>query len=182
MKVYRRLHRWLSHPEADRAILWLGFVLLLPSLPTGLATDDYLHTIMMDRPAPIAGFERAPLDIFRFCDPRFSPSLMQEGVFPWWDGPQTLIAFMRPLTAATHWLDHTLWRNVGWTMHLHSALWALLLKHNPIGSVAIFNCLIPIFGVLLSGLFLGESILEWKNLVALVLVSLGIVMVTARRA
>lgn len=59
------------------------------------------------------------------------------------------------------------------------ALWALLLKHNPVGSVAIFNCLIPIFGVTLSGLVLGESFLEWKNLVALALVSLGIWLATA---
>lgn len=58
------------------------------------------------------------------------------------------------------------------------ALWALLLKHNPVSSIAIFNCAIPIFGVLLAGLFLGESILEWKNLAALLLVSLGIVLVT----
>ncbi len=64
------------------------------------------------------------------------------------------------------------------------ALWALLLKHNPVGSIAIFNCAIPIFGVLLAGLFLGESILEWKNLAALLLVSLGILLVTGsgRRA
>lgn len=58
-------------------------------------------------------------------------------------------------------------------------LWSLLMKHNPVGMVAIFNCLIPVFGVLLSGLFLGESVFEWKNLVALVLVSAGIVLVTA---
>lgn len=64
------------------------------------------------------------------------------------------------------------------------ALWALLLKHNPVGSIAIFNCAIPIFGVLLAGLFLGESIWEWKNLAALVLVSAGIWLVTGsgRRA
>jgi hypothetical protein len=38
--------------------------------------------------------------------------------------------------------------------------------------------------VLLAGLLLGESILEWKNLAALLLVSLGIVLVTgsARKA
>lgn len=59
------------------------------------------------------------------------------------------------------------------------ALWSLLNKHNPVGVVAIFSCLIPIFGVLLSGLFLGESVFEWKNLVALLLVSAGIWMVTA---
>ena len=58
------------------------------------------------------------------------------------------------------------------------ALWSVLLKHNPVGSIAIFNCAIPIFGVLLAGLFLGETVLEWKNLAALVLVSVGIVLVT----
>jgi len=57
-------------------------------------------------------------------------------------------------------------------------LWALLLKHNPVGSIAIFSCAIPIFGVLLAGLFLGETVLEWKNLAALLLVSIGIVLVT----
>lgn len=63
-------------------------------------------------------------------------------------------------------------------------LWSLLLKHNPVGQVAIFNTLIPLFGVTLSGLFLGENILEWKNLAALLLVCSGIWMVTAvgRRA
>jgi drug/metabolite transporter (DMT)-like permease len=57
-------------------------------------------------------------------------------------------------------------------------LWSLLLKHNPVGRIAIFSCLIPIFGVTLSALVLGESILEWKNLVALVLVCFGIWLVT----
>lgn len=61
------------------------------------------------------------------------------------------------------------------------ALWSVLMKHNPVGSIAIFNTAIPIFGVLLSALFLGENILEWKNLAALVLVSLGIWLVTATR-
>lgn len=58
------------------------------------------------------------------------------------------------------------------------ALWSLLLKHNPVGTVAIFNCLIPLFGVTLSALFLGENIFEWKNLIALLLVVTGIVLVT----
>ncbi len=60
------------------------------------------------------------------------------------------------------------------------ALWSLLLKHNPVGSVAIFNFEIPIFGAILAALVLGESVLEWKNLVALVLVSIGIYLVTTR--
>jgi drug/metabolite transporter (DMT)-like permease len=59
------------------------------------------------------------------------------------------------------------------------SLWALLLKHNPVGSIAIFNCLIPVFGVTLSGIVLGEAWLEWKNLAALGLVSVGIWLATA---
>jgi drug/metabolite transporter (DMT)-like permease len=60
------------------------------------------------------------------------------------------------------------------------ALWSLLLKHNPVSDVAIFNFEIPVFGVVISALVLGESIFEWKNLVALVLVCFGIWLVTSR--
>lgn len=58
------------------------------------------------------------------------------------------------------------------------ALWSMLLKHNPVGSVAVFNFEIPIFGAVIAALVLGETVLEWKNLVALVLVSVGIWLVT----
>ncbi|MDG2532480.1 DMT family transporter [Sphingomonas sp. HITSZ_GF] len=58
------------------------------------------------------------------------------------------------------------------------ALWSLLLKHNPVGLIAAFNFLIPVFGVALSALFLGESILRWSYLAALLLVCAGIWMVT----
>lgn len=58
------------------------------------------------------------------------------------------------------------------------ALWSLLLKHHPVGLIAAFNFLIPVFGVSLSAVFLGESLLRWSNLAALVLVSGGIWLVT----
>ncbi|WP_140984823.1 DMT family transporter [Asticcacaulis tiandongensis] len=58
------------------------------------------------------------------------------------------------------------------------ALWGILMKFNPVGLVATFQFLIPVAGVLLSGLFLGETILEAKNLMALVLVCVGIWLVT----
>jgi drug/metabolite transporter (DMT)-like permease len=61
------------------------------------------------------------------------------------------------------------------------ALWSILLKYNPVGMVTIFNFLVPIFGAILSALFLNESILEWKNLLALVLVCGGIYLVTRVR-
>lgn len=58
------------------------------------------------------------------------------------------------------------------------ALWSILLKFNPVGMVTIFNFLVPIFGASLSAIFLNESIMEWKNLIALVLVCGGIYLVT----
>lgn len=57
-------------------------------------------------------------------------------------------------------------------------LWTILLKYNRVGMVTIFNFLIPIFGAILSAVFLGESILEWKNVAALALVCSGIWLVT----
>jgi drug/metabolite transporter (DMT)-like permease len=61
------------------------------------------------------------------------------------------------------------------------ALWTILLKYNRVGMVTIFNFLVPIFGAILSAVFLGESILEWKNVIALSLVCAGIWMVTRER-
>jgi len=57
------------------------------------------------------------------------------------------------------------------------SLWNLILKYNKVGPVSVFNFLTPIFGSILSAIFLGENIFEYKNMIALVLVCLGIWMV-----
>ncbi|MCB2352936.1 DMT family transporter [Clostridium estertheticum] len=61
------------------------------------------------------------------------------------------------------------------------SLWNLLLKYNKVGPVSIFNFLIPIFGSILSAIFLNENIFEYKNMVALVLVCIGIWMVNKEK-
>jgi drug/metabolite transporter (DMT)-like permease len=58
------------------------------------------------------------------------------------------------------------------------SLWSILLKYNRVSLVTAFIFMVPVFGTLLSALFLDESILEWKNAAALGLVSLGIWLVT----
>ena len=73
---------------------------------------------------------------------------------------------------------------MGYMVLLSSAafsLWTVLLKYNRVGLVAVFNFLIPVFGAVLSAIFLGESILEWKNVAALLLVCGGIWLVTRER-
>ena len=57
------------------------------------------------------------------------------------------------------------------------SIWTALLKYNPVGKVAIFGFSIPVFGVLLSGILLGEQFLTLQNLSALVCVSVGIIIV-----
>ncbi len=57
-------------------------------------------------------------------------------------------------------------------------LWSNLLKHNPVSRVTIFGFTIPVFGVLFSAIFLGEPVFTLTNLVALLLVSAGIVVVS----
>lgn len=58
------------------------------------------------------------------------------------------------------------------------SLWTILLKYNRVSMVTAFNFMIPVFGALLSALFLQEQILEWKNGAALLLVCFGIWLVT----
>lgn len=61
------------------------------------------------------------------------------------------------------------------------ALNASLLKHHPVSLITVFQFTVPIFGAALSALFLGDRLWEWKNLLALILVCLGIYLVSARK-
>jgi len=54
------------------------------------------------------------------------------------------------------------------------SLWSTLLKYNRVSMIAPFNFVIPVAGTVLSSIFLGENILEWKYAIALVLVCSGI--------
>lgn len=56
-------------------------------------------------------------------------------------------------------------------------LWANLLKYNPVGKITIYGFTIPVFGVMLSAIFLGEKVLTPATVLALCLVSVGIVIV-----
>ncbi len=61
-------------------------------------------------------------------------------------------------------------------------LWGILLKYNPVSRVSVIGFVNPIMGVLLSALFLGESAEAFSvvSLLALLLVSAGIIIVNAR--
>ena len=58
-------------------------------------------------------------------------------------------------------------------------LWSLLLHHNEVSKVAVFGCLNPVFGAILSALILKESGQSFgiKEIIALILISGGIFIV-----
>lgn len=57
-------------------------------------------------------------------------------------------------------------------------VWGLLLKYNDVSKVAVFGCLTPIFGFLMSALLLDETAaLSWQSISSLALVCLGILTV-----
>ena len=63
------------------------------------------------------------------------------------------------------------------------ALWGILLKHNPVSKVSIYNFMTPVVGVLLSWLMLTESakVSLLNVLISLVLVCSGIVLLNYKK-
>jgi Permeases of the drug/metabolite transporter (DMT) superfamily len=58
------------------------------------------------------------------------------------------------------------------------SIWAILLKYNTVSKVSVYGFMTPVFGVILSAALLGEQeLLGYKCLFALILVSLGILIV-----
>lgn len=57
------------------------------------------------------------------------------------------------------------------------SLWTYLLKYNKVGEITFYHFLIPIIGAALSSLFLGESFLNIKNILALFFICIGIYVV-----
>ncbi|MCI8388276.1 MAG: DMT family transporter [Clostridiales bacterium] len=59
-------------------------------------------------------------------------------------------------------------------------IWSILLKYNPVSEVTIYKFAVPVFGVLVSGLLLGENILQPRILISLAAVATGILLVNLR--
>jgi len=61
-------------------------------------------------------------------------------------------------------------------------VWSILLKYNPVSKVSVYKFLIPVFGVVLSALLLGEhGAFSASTLIALALVSIGIWLVNGSK-
>lgn len=125
-----RLSAWLAtRPRAVTWLILLGVGLTGPSLFTGLVADDWLHQLLLREQPGIPGLTPRTVDLFRFAsgDALSARQLMNHGVFPWWADPDLVLAFLRPLSAVTHWVDHRAWPEWPVLMHLQSLAWFGLL-------------------------------------------------------
>ncbi|WP_053957487.1 DMT family transporter [Inediibacterium massiliense] len=62
------------------------------------------------------------------------------------------------------------------------SLWTVLLKYNGVGKVTIYKFTTPLFGVMLSYIFLGERLLGLSVVLSIILVSISIIMINIEKA
>jgi hypothetical protein len=112
-------------------MLWvcvlLGLLIASPSLGSGLLADDVGQRAFIL--AKLGGqTEQRWWDMFVLvgATPEQLERMRFLGQVPWWSSSHVHIAFWRPLTAATHYLDYVLWPETPWLMHLHQLLWHAL--------------------------------------------------------
>ncbi len=119
-----RMAHWMKHPYLlPLGLAALAMLLALPSLWTGLMVDDHAHRAVFTNPSGLAVMME-PFDMFAFVEgePERTRLLKNLG-FPWWTLDELRLAFWRPVTTLTHWLDYAVWPETPWLMHLHSLLW-----------------------------------------------------------
>ncbi len=111
---------------ASRRLPWalaaLAALLVTPALGTGLVVDDYVIRAIEIGAVPVPGTLR-PFDVFRFTDGSDVRRLMEAGIVPWWTSPGVRLAFFRPLSSASHWLDFQLFPGSPVAMHAVSLAW-----------------------------------------------------------
>lgn len=129
MQPSPRFRAFLERPTLGRWLVAIAVVLCLPSIVTGLQIDDLFHKGLLQGAHPFGPFAKGPLRLFTFLDgdPARTRLMTAEGIFPWWTGESIRLAFCRPLSAATHWLDYVLWPGAPWLMHVHSYAWFALV-------------------------------------------------------
>src|SRR4051794_24733927 len=120
-----RLVGWLGARHAPWIVIAIGLALCAPALTADFTADDYVHRVLERPDTGIPGLHSRPLDLFVFADgnPADNVALRDQGLFAWWTDPQLRLAFMRPLSSATHALDHALWPDSAPLQLAHNLVW-----------------------------------------------------------
>ena len=128
-RLLQRASGILLHKRLPLMLAVLATLLTLPALWVGIEADDYPHRLMLLDLPLLGGVNVAPWDIFAFANgnPERNQRLMDIGIAPWWTLTEVRMAFFRPITAITQWLDYKLWPDNFVLMHVHSLLWFFLV-------------------------------------------------------
>lgn len=120
--------RWLGARYAPWIVIAIGIALAVPAVTADFTADDHLHRVIARDDPGIAGLEARPLDLFVFAngDPAAMTQLRAAGLFPWWVDPALKLSFMRPVSSATHAVDHALWPDSARLQLAHNLLWHAL--------------------------------------------------------
>lgn len=138
--AFRRLVR---HRRWPLVIALLAAVIHLPALGDPKSTDDLiLHERLLDPEllgpehygrdlVPAGSNELVPtvMGLFDWVGPDRqvrATTLIDAGVYPWWASEGFFLAFWRPLSSFTHWLDYRLWPLSNPRIHAHGILWFAL--------------------------------------------------------
>ncbi len=121
----KRLRRFLQHRHLPWYLAVLAMVLCAPSLRLGWQTDDYLHRVALIGGPEFGELSRSPAELFAFIkgDEEVNRREVKTGYQPWWSHQGLRLAFFRPVTGLTHWIDYQLWPEFPSLMHLHSLVW-----------------------------------------------------------
>lgn len=128
-KIVLRLKRLISSRHFPYLLVFFSTLLALPTLWTGLYSDDYFHKEVLTGNHQELGISETPDRMFEFFngDPARTQQRMEKGTAVWWTLKSLQISFFRPLTEWTHRLDYLLWPEVTELMHLHNVVWYALL-------------------------------------------------------
>ncbi|HNQ21593.1 MAG TPA: hypothetical protein PKK06_00700 [Phycisphaerae bacterium] len=118
-------HHWLAGRSTYLFAVLLGCGLGAPSLWFGWLGDDHGHRAALIGLPQVEGFERSFVELYNFQDG--DPSAVRRdieiGLLPWWSYERLRLAFLRPVTGLTLWLDYHAWPEWPVLMHAQSLLW-----------------------------------------------------------
>ena len=122
--LFVRFRPWFENPRHPLQLALLAFLLTSPALTAGWIIDDYYHRAALQALPDLPELARSPAEMFAFVGDRWT---MPSAALPWWSDAQLRLAFFRPVTGLTHWLDLRLWPDSAPLMHAQSLLWLALL-------------------------------------------------------
>lgn len=123
--VQKRFDLLLVSPRLPFILALLASLLTLPSLWVGLQFDDYLLEKSV-REAPTLVSAMNKMFVFMDGDVEHAQKNMEDGTYPWFALPEGKVAFWRPLSALTHWVDFHFFPNQPILMHVQNILWFAL--------------------------------------------------------